>query len=51
VTRGADGDADTQGSSGLNDGRNRTSLMKSTSVSARPELAATLVRLMLSFMT
>jgi hypothetical protein len=29
-------------------GRNRTSLMKSTSVSARPELTATLVRLMLS---
>jgi hypothetical protein len=29
-------------------GRNRTSLMKSTSVSARPELTATLIRLMLS---
>jgi hypothetical protein len=32
----------------LNDGRSCTSLMKSTSVSARPELTATLVRLMLS---
>ncbi len=29
-------------------GRNRTSLMRSTSVSARPELTGTLVRLMLS---